>query len=476
VQQPSSISIMASKQVLLVYGSGNGENSISRRVADALLKKLGVEPNVTKDLAVNPPTLVDENWVQARFNPNATDANKNALSTTNSDAAVEEFLAADTIVLAAAMYNFHVSGSVKAWFDQIAVVGKTFKYGEGGNPEALSSGKKLYVVVATGGVQLETPYDFLTPYIKHFMGFLGITDITFIDAAKGNVEGAQAQIDALAGDVPSDWPAFLLTGGQFEPTYKALYHSEAVVRVFNQTDTSMAVFQGDEIMTLLKWLQPGSDPTCQINNKTEFPSTEKAPATSFVAWENASAGLSNCTSVCVYVEGKIYRQNLAIEHKDGAGIENWLKADALESRKPELGKAEPSVNKCFTHHFSTFGAGVAKGENGMIPCAEATMLEQIKDHSNDVIISVWNHHSGIHEIFNGKTEIREYFKNLYPTFGDVSDMNAFVWDVDECATGKPGLAFLVWRSPKSGYPSAADSFVFDSNFMIQRQFMAEVHV
>merc|ERR1712194_22578 len=98
----------------------------------------------------------DGNWVQARFNPDATDENKNAPSTTNSDVAVKEFLAADTIVLATPMYNFTVSASVKAWFDQIAVVGKTFKYGEGGNPEALSSGKKLYVVVATGGVPLDT--------------------------------------------------------------------------------------------------------------------------------------------------------------------------------------------------------------------------------------------------------------------------------------------------------------------------------
>merc|ERR1712194_633148 len=133
---------MALKQVLLVGGSGNGVHSTSRKVANALLKKLGAEPNITKDLAVNPPTFVDGNWVQARFNPDATDENKNAPSTTNSDVAVKEFLAADTIVLATPMYNFTVSASVKAWFDQIAVVGKTFKYGEGGNPEALSSGKK----------------------------------------------------------------------------------------------------------------------------------------------------------------------------------------------------------------------------------------------------------------------------------------------------------------------------------------------
>ena len=103
------------------------------------------------------------------------------------------------------------------------------------------------------------------------------------------------------------------------------------------------------------------------------------------------------------------------------------------------------------------------------------MLEQIKDHTDDVLISVWNHHDGSHDIFNGTEEIKQYFKNLYPTFNDVSDMNAFVWDVDECAAGMPGLVFLVWRSPNSGYPSAADTFVFDSNFKIQRQFMAEVH-
>ena len=92
--------------------------------------------------------------------------------------------------------NFNVPAAVKAWFDQIAVVGKTFKYTEAG-AVGLAEGKKVYVVVTTGGVPLDSPVDFLTPYVKHFFGFLGIKDVTVVGAPKGDVTVAQEQIDAL---------------------------------------------------------------------------------------------------------------------------------------------------------------------------------------------------------------------------------------------------------------------------------------
>ncbi len=180
---------------LVVFASPQGEASTSRKVANSLITKLGL-CGVVKDLAETPPTFVDGNWVSARFNPQATEEHKNAPSTLNSDAAVAEFLAAQTIVVATPMHNFTVPAALKAWFDQIAVVGKSFKYGANG-PEGLASGKKVYVVVSAGGVGMGTPADFLSPYVRTFFGFLGIADVSFFWVTKGDDKPALAQIEAL---------------------------------------------------------------------------------------------------------------------------------------------------------------------------------------------------------------------------------------------------------------------------------------
>jgi FMN-dependent NADH-azoreductase len=188
---------MATK-TLVVYGGGREVGSVSRAVTTKLLEKLGVtaENSVAKDLFKDAPSFVDPNWISARFNPAATDDEKNSAVVVASNAAVTELLAAEVLVLSTPMYNFNVPGCVKTWFDQVAVVGQTFKYGAAG-PEGLLTCKKAYVVVSTGGVELGTPADFLTPYVKFFLGFLGIVDVTFISVGKGDTVAAQAQIDAL---------------------------------------------------------------------------------------------------------------------------------------------------------------------------------------------------------------------------------------------------------------------------------------
>ncbi len=76
------------------------------------------------------------------------------------------------------------------------MVGKTFKYGANG-PEGLASGKKVYVVVSAGGVGMDTPADFLSPYVRAFFGFLGISDVSFFWVTRGDDKPALAQIEAL---------------------------------------------------------------------------------------------------------------------------------------------------------------------------------------------------------------------------------------------------------------------------------------
>ena len=79
------------------------------------------------------------------------------------------------------MYNFGISSQLKTYFDWIARAGITFQYTANG-PEGLVKGKKVFVVSARGGKYAGTPHDSQTPYLKSFLGFLGMTDVNFIYA------------------------------------------------------------------------------------------------------------------------------------------------------------------------------------------------------------------------------------------------------------------------------------------------------
>ena len=114
--------------------------------------------------------------------------------------ALEEFLAADIVVVGSPMYNFGVPSQLKAWIDRISVAGKTFSYGEHG-PVGLCGGKKLVIASSRGGVYSEgSPaaiFDHQETYLRTAFGFLGITDITFI-RAEGVAMGPEARSGAIA--------------------------------------------------------------------------------------------------------------------------------------------------------------------------------------------------------------------------------------------------------------------------------------
>ena len=95
---------------------------------------------------------------------------------------MQEFLAADVIVIGAPMYNFGIPSTLKAWIDRIAVAGRTFRYTAQG-PEGLVRGKKVIIASARGSAFGDAnPADFQEPYLRQVFGFLGIDDIEFIRA------------------------------------------------------------------------------------------------------------------------------------------------------------------------------------------------------------------------------------------------------------------------------------------------------
>jgi FMN-dependent NADH-azoreductase len=95
---------------------------------------------------------------------------------------MEEFLAADVVVIGAPMYNFGIPSTLKAWIDRIAVAGKTFRYNAQGKPEGLAGGKQLVVASSRGGFHEASGMDFQEPYLRQLFGFLGVTDIEFVRA------------------------------------------------------------------------------------------------------------------------------------------------------------------------------------------------------------------------------------------------------------------------------------------------------
>lgn len=118
---------------------------------------------------------------------------------------MEEFLAADIVVIGAPMYNFSIPSQLKAWIDRIAVAGKTFRYGENG-AEGLVKGKKVIVISSRGGVYSGTPLEALDhqeSYLRAVFGFIGVTDVKIIRAEGVNMgaEKRQAALAAASADI-----------------------------------------------------------------------------------------------------------------------------------------------------------------------------------------------------------------------------------------------------------------------------------
>lgn len=182
--------------ILRIDSSARRDGSVSRSLADRYLARLTGDVT-TRDLADGLPHL-DGVWAGATFTPpEARSAEQNA-ALALSDELLAEVNAADTIVISSPIYNFTIPSTLKAWLDHLARVGVSFHYTEEG-PVGLLTGKRVVVLVASGGVPVGSPMDFATPYLKHMFGFMGITDVEVIGAAGADgLPGAEASIDALA--------------------------------------------------------------------------------------------------------------------------------------------------------------------------------------------------------------------------------------------------------------------------------------
>ena len=197
-------------RILLITSSPRVE-SYSTRVARTLAEKLAGRPGsslTVRDLTRQPLPHIDDSFAVARnTSPDLLlGGQKSALSL--SDKLLAELFAADTLIIAAAMVNFGIPSSLKAYIDYVVRPGVTFRYGAQG-PEGLVKGKKAYLVVARGGVYTQGPMqalNFQDTYLKAALGFIGITDVEVIavegiafgpEVAENALNTALARVDAI---------------------------------------------------------------------------------------------------------------------------------------------------------------------------------------------------------------------------------------------------------------------------------------
>ncbi len=171
--------------ILHVNSSARTAGSASRRGGDMVIEHLKAcygSASVHTREAVDEATFLTEAWIGASFtHVDERSADQNAILAT-SNALAQEVLDADILVLGVAMYNFGLSSAMKAWIDQIARPGVTFRPDPEHTYVGLTTGKKAYIVLASGETPAGCEMDFVTPYLKHVLGFLGITDVQVIGA------------------------------------------------------------------------------------------------------------------------------------------------------------------------------------------------------------------------------------------------------------------------------------------------------
>lgn len=187
--------------ILHVDASITGPASVTRTLSAEIVeaeRRLYPDAEVTvRDLAEQPLDHLSNKHLAAAQGAAPNDARVRD-DVTAGQAALEEFLAADLIVVGAPMYNFGIPSQLKAWIDRLAVAGVTFRYTEAG-PEGLAGGKKVIIASSRGGFFAGLPAEALDhqeAYLRTVFGFVGITDVTVV-RAEGVAIGEEARAAAL---------------------------------------------------------------------------------------------------------------------------------------------------------------------------------------------------------------------------------------------------------------------------------------
>ena len=198
--------------ILLLTSSPRAESQ-STRIATELAENLQAQDPgkaiVHRDLATEPLPHIDGLFTAAIKKPADARTAEEIEAVKTSDKLVDELLAADTLVIGTGLINFSIYSSLKTWIDNVARAGLTFRYTENG-PVGLAKVKKVYIVLACGGVYSHgpaAPLNHAAPYLEAILRFIGITDVETIyveglamgsDAAERAIATARARAGELA--------------------------------------------------------------------------------------------------------------------------------------------------------------------------------------------------------------------------------------------------------------------------------------
>ncbi len=181
------------KKILHIISSPRGNASLSIKLGNAVVEKIqsSYPGSIVKEknLVENHFPHLEEAHLTSFFTPAESRTPENLLAIKHSDEAISEIKDADIIVIGAPMYNFSIHSTLKAWLDHVVRAGVTFKYDQNG-PQGLIKDKTLYIAISSGGIYTEGPMksmDFIEPYLRTVLGFLGMTDITFFRVEGTNI-------------------------------------------------------------------------------------------------------------------------------------------------------------------------------------------------------------------------------------------------------------------------------------------------
>jgi len=183
------------KKIVNITSSPRGAASSIIRLANVIIDKLKTAyPDAvveTIDLVKRHFPHLEESHLASFYTPAEKHSEQDRAAIRHSEEMIRAIREADILVIGAPMYNFNIHSVLKAWIDHIVRSGVTFRVSEG-RPEGLIEGKKVYVAISSGGVYSEGPmkaYDFIEPYLRFILGFIGLTDVTFFRAEGFSVPG-----------------------------------------------------------------------------------------------------------------------------------------------------------------------------------------------------------------------------------------------------------------------------------------------
>ncbi|HBY85630.1 MAG TPA: ACP phosphodiesterase [Colwellia sp.] len=163
-------------------------NSISKTLAAYFIDKWVTfndeDKVIYRDLGLNPPEFICQDWISAVFTPDDKKTDKQKSLLILSDTLIEEVVKAEVIVISSPMYNYGMPAVLKAWFDQVVRVNKTFTFdlARGDFPlEPILSGKKLIFISSTGEFGFEIGgirenMNHLGPHVKTLGKYLGVEE------------------------------------------------------------------------------------------------------------------------------------------------------------------------------------------------------------------------------------------------------------------------------------------------------------